>query len=74
VINGHFTWHDFYTELVRLTGSHSRIEHWRLEELPDKRFYAQPWRYSGQRLEQRLGFRPARRWQATLAEIVQTAG
>jgi nucleoside-diphosphate-sugar epimerase len=74
VITGHFTWHDFYAELIRLTGSHSRIEHRPLEELPDKRFYAQTWRYSGQRLEQRLGFRPSRRWQDTLAEIVRING
>jgi hypothetical protein len=73
VINGHFTWHDFYTELVRLTSSHSRIEHWRLDELPDNRFYAQTWDYSGQHIEQQLGFHPACRWQDTLAEIVPTA-
>jgi nucleoside-diphosphate-sugar epimerase len=70
VINGHFTWHDFYAELIRLTGSQSRIEHRELEALPDQRFYAQTWRYSGQRLEERLGFRPSRRWQDTLAQII----
>lgn len=74
VITGHFTWHDAYSELIRLTGSHSRIEHRPVEELPDQRFYAQTWRYSGQRLEQRLGLRSARHWQDTLAEIVRITG
>jgi nucleoside-diphosphate-sugar epimerase len=74
-ISGHFSWHEVYSELIRLTGSKSQIVHKDLdaiaaEELPRKNFYAQTWRYSGERLEQRLGFRPSRRWQDTLAEIV----
>jgi len=79
VISGHFTWHDLYVELIRLAGSTSRIEHKDLDaitadELPNKGFYAQTWRYSGQRLEQRLGFQPTYRWQDTLAEIVAAGG
>jgi len=75
VVNSHFTWHDLYAELIRLAGSTSRIEHKALDaitadELPNKGFYAQLWRYSGQRLKQRLGFQSAYRWQDTLAEIV----
>jgi len=75
VVNSHFTWHDLCAELIRLAGSSSRIEHKELDaitadELPNKVFYAQTWRYSGQRLKQRLGFQSAYRWQDTLAEIV----
>lgn len=75
VVNSHFTWHDLYAELIRLAGSTSRIEHKALDaitadELPNKGFYAHLWRYSGQRLKQRLGFQSAYRWQDTLAEIV----
>ncbi|HEY0733287.1 MAG TPA: NAD(P)-dependent oxidoreductase [Herpetosiphonaceae bacterium] len=75
VINEHFTWHDLYTHLIQLANSSSRIEHRDLAAisdtaLPNKQFYAQTWRYSGQRIEQQLGFQPSRRWQATLAEIV----
>lgn len=79
VINGHFSWHDAYAELIRLTGGHSRIQHKDLdaisdEDLPNKRLYAQTRRYRGQRLEGRLGFRPSRRWQDTLAQIVRMTG
>lgn len=75
VIDSHFTWHDFYSELIWLTGSGSHIQNRDLDaitddELPNKGFYAQTWRYSGERLKQRLGFRPSHRWQDTLAEIV----
>ena len=75
-IGGHFIWHDLYAELIRLTGSQSAIEHRRLDEVPEDDlpfaswFYAQTWRYSGERLRKRIGFQPARRWQETLAELV----
>jgi nucleoside-diphosphate-sugar epimerase len=74
-INSHFTWHEFFGELIHQTGSPSIVEHRLLEtidgdELPEKSFYAQTWRYSGEHLEKRLGFRHSRRWQDTLAEIV----
>jgi nucleoside-diphosphate-sugar epimerase len=75
-INGYFTWHDFCAELIRLTGSSSNLEHTDLDaiteqDLAHKDFFAQNWRYSGRRLEQRLGFRPRYRWQATLAQVVE---
>jgi len=41
-------------------------------DLPNKGFYDQTWRYSGERLQQRLGFRPSHCWQGTLAEVVET--
>jgi nucleoside-diphosphate-sugar epimerase len=74
-INSHFIWHDFYAEMIRLTGSASRIEHKELdaianEELPNKVFYAQTWRYSGERLKDRMGFHSSRRWSDTLAAII----
>jgi nucleoside-diphosphate-sugar epimerase len=74
-INSHFIWHDFYAEMIRLTGSASRIEHKELdaianEELPNKVFYAQTWRYSGDRLKDRMGFHSSRRWSDTLAAII----
>ena len=75
VINSHFSWHEFCTELIRLTGSSSRLEHKALdtiveEELRNKAFFAQNWRYSGQLLAQKLGFTPRYSWQDTLAQIV----
>ena len=75
IINDHFGWHELYTDLIRLAGSSSPIVHRDLaaigdDELPNKRFYAQSWRYSNQRIEQQLGFQATRQWQATLAEIV----
>jgi nucleoside-diphosphate-sugar epimerase len=77
-ITSHFLWHEVYAELIRLAGSSSVIEHKALdaiteEELPNKSFYAQTWHFSGEYLEQHLGFRPAHRWQDTLAEIVSSA-
>jgi nucleoside-diphosphate-sugar epimerase len=74
-ITSHFLWHEVYAELIRLARRSSAIEHKALdaiteEELPNKGFYAQTWRFSGERLEQHLGFQPTHRWQDTLAEIV----
>jgi nucleoside-diphosphate-sugar epimerase len=74
-INGYFTWHDFCAELIRLTHSHSTLEHKPLceisdEELPSRNFFAQKWRYSGDLLRQKLGFIPRYRWQETLAQAV----
>jgi nucleoside-diphosphate-sugar epimerase len=75
VVNSHFTWHDMYSELIRLTGSKSKIVHKSLaqitaQEMSHKQAYAQTWLFSGELVQQRLGFKPARRWQDTLAEIV----
>ena len=75
-INSYFTWHDFCIELIRMTGSSSQLEHKDLDaiaeqELSHKDFFAQNWRYSGQRLEQRLGFRPCYRWQDTLTKAIE---
>ena len=75
-INSYFTWHDFCVELIGLTESSSQIERKDLDvitaqELPSKLFFAQNWRYSGQRLERQLGFRPHYRWQDTLSKVVE---
>jgi nucleoside-diphosphate-sugar epimerase len=75
-VGGHFIWHELYAELIRLTGSQSAIEHRRLDKVPEgdlpfaSWFYAQTWRFSGERLRRRIGFQPARRWQDTVAELV----
>jgi nucleoside-diphosphate-sugar epimerase len=75
-INSHFIWHEVCVELKRRSGSDSQIMHKDYdaitnEENPRKDFFAQRWSYSGQRLQQRLGFRPRYQWQETLAEIVR---
>lgn len=75
-IGGHFIWHELYAELIRLTGSQSAIEHRPLDEIPEgalpfpRWFYAQTWRFSGERLRKRIGFHPARHWKETLADLV----
>ncbi|MBV9791402.1 MAG: NAD(P)-dependent oxidoreductase [Chloroflexi bacterium] len=75
IINDHFGWHELYTALIHLAGSSSPIVHRDLaaisdDELPNKLFYAQSWRYSNERIEQQLGFQAMHQWQTTLAEIV----
>jgi nucleoside-diphosphate-sugar epimerase len=69
-VNGHFIWHEFCAELIRLTGNRSTLVH----EPTGDSFFAQPWTYSGERLAQRLGFRPQYRWQDTLAAALVAAG
>jgi nucleoside-diphosphate-sugar epimerase len=75
-INRHFSLHDVCVELKRRSGSDSQIIHKDYDaitnaENPRKDFFAQRWSYSGQRLQQRLGFQPRYQWQETLAEIVR---
>jgi nucleoside-diphosphate-sugar epimerase len=69
-INSHFVWHEFCQELIRLTGSRSPLEH----SAAGDAFFAQPWTYSGERLTQRLGFRPRYRWQETLVAALAESG
>ncbi|MUG97193.1 NAD-dependent epimerase/dehydratase family protein [Scytonema sp. UIC 10036] len=70
VINDHFTWHDLCTELIHITGSRSAIRH----SNSGSSFFAQCWKYSGERLQQHLNFNPIYRWQDTLAEMVTLTG
>lgn len=75
VLAGHFTWHDLFSELIRLTGRSCRIIHKPLATLSDaerasRRFYSQSWRYDDHRLRAALGFQPSRTWQQTVAETL----
>ncbi|HKA86486.1 MAG TPA: NAD-dependent epimerase/dehydratase family protein [Haliangiales bacterium] len=74
-LTGHFTWHDLYVELIRLTGSRSEIVHRPLDaigddELPRKEKYAQTWRFSEARLARHLGPIPRRTFHATVRDTV----
>lgn len=69
-INSHFIWHEFCQELIHITGNRSSLEH----TAAGDGFFAQPWTYSGERLAQRLGFRPQYRWQETLAAALAEIG
>ncbi len=76
VVTGHFSWHDLYVELIRLTGSRSQLVHKPLDaigedELPNKHLYAQTWRFSEARLAAHLGTLPRRPFQVTVRD---TAG
>jgi nucleoside-diphosphate-sugar epimerase len=76
ILSDHFTWHDLVTQLIRLTGSDRQLVHKPLaditeEELPNKHFYAQKWRYSDQRIREALGYRPTYNWQTTVAEVIK---
>lgn len=68
-INNHFTWPEFFTELIRLTGSSSQIEYG--GTVPQ--FYSQKWRYTNERLNTHLNYEPSRTWQETLAEVIALA-
>jgi nucleoside-diphosphate-sugar epimerase len=75
VLTGHFTWHDLYVELIRLTGSRSELVHKPLDaiaddELPNKRLYAQTWRFSEARLARHLGTIPRRPFDVTVRDTV----
>ncbi|WP_394846257.1 NAD(P)-dependent oxidoreductase [Pendulispora brunnea] len=75
VLAGHFAWHDLHMELIALTGSRSRVVHKPLEEitdeeLPDKRLYAQTWRFGAERLERHLGTIPRRPFETTVGETI----
>ena len=78
VVTSHFVWHDLYAELIRLTGSKSRIVHKALEEitdeeLPSKATRAQTWRFSEARLAAHLGALPRRALDVTLRETLRAA-
>jgi len=73
---GHFVWHDLINQLIQLTGSGQLIIHKPLaditeDELPNKHFYARSWQYSNQKIQDGLGYLPARLWQATVAEVIK---
>jgi len=75
VLTGHFTWHDLYTAVIRLTGSPSELLHKPLAALsPDEQkalqIYAQTWRFSAEQLQQQLGFQPRYSLTETLAATV----
>lgn len=73
VLTGHFTWHDLYVELIRLTGRRSALVHKPLDEitddeLPRKQLYAQTWQFSEARLAAHLGAIPRRSFDVTLRD------
>lgn len=73
-VNGDFLWHDVFARLIELVGSQSQIIHKDLNDFPNEvreemMFLAQTWRYSGQRLKQKLGFHPSHLLYNTLDEI-----
>jgi len=75
VLTGHFTWHDLYVELIRLTGSRSELVHKPLDaitddELPSKHLYAQMWRFSEARLAHHLGTIPRRSFEVTVRDTI----
>ena len=75
VLSGHFTWHDLYAALIRLTGSRSEIVHKPLDaitddELPKKHLYAQTWQFSEARLAAHLGAIPRLPLETTLRDTV----
>jgi nucleoside-diphosphate-sugar epimerase len=79
VLTGHFTWHDLYVALIRLTGSRSTLVHKPLEaitedELPRKWLYAQRWQFSEARLARHLGTIPRRSFDATVRDTVLDRG
>lgn len=78
VLTGHFTWHELYGELIRLTGSRSELVHKPLDsitedELPSKHLYAQRWRFSEARLATQLGEIPRRSLTVTLRDTVMAS-
>ena len=75
VLAGHFVWHDLFAEIIRLTGSPCRLVHKPLTEMSDeervgRRFYAQSWHYDDRLVRDKLGFRPSKNWQQTVAETM----
>jgi nucleoside-diphosphate-sugar epimerase len=79
VLTGHFTWHDLYAEVIRLTGSTSAIMHKPLvaltgDEQKALQVYAQTWRFSNEQLQQQLGFQPRYSLAETLAAVVAQNG
>lgn len=75
VLTGHFTWHDLFTEVIRLTGSPSTLSHQALASLTEEeqktlQIYAQRWRFSNARLLQQLDFQPRYSLAETLAALV----
>ncbi|MEO1348004.1 MAG: NAD-dependent epimerase/dehydratase family protein [Cyanobacteria bacterium J06635_15] len=61
-LSGHFSWHELFIHLIQLTNSQSKIIHKPQPEITDEpfgsAFYAQPWRFSNERLAQHLTYKP----------------
>ena len=75
VLSGHYSWHDLYAELIRLTGSPSSIIHRPLdeiteEELPDKSSYARTWLFDDTLLVRKLGYVPRYSFHQSLHDLV----
>ena len=75
VLTGHFTWHDLFTEVIRLTGSLSTLTHKALATLTEEeqkalQSYAQRWRFSNERLLQTFGYQPRYSFAETVAALV----
>ena len=75
VLGGHFVWHDFYTKLIRLSGSRSQIVHKQLADMTDEEraaqeVYAQTWRFDDSKLRQRLNFKARYSLEQTMVDIL----
>lgn len=77
-LSGHFSWHELYTHLVRLTNRRSEIIHKPLSEIEDgifgHQFFAQPWRFNNERLTQDLAYKPNFSLEQTLQDTIASAG
>ena len=75
VLSGHYSWHDLYAELIRLTASPSTIIHRPLaeiteEELPDKSSYARTWLFDDTLLVRKLAYVPRYSFHQSLHDLV----
>lgn len=76
VLSDHFIWHDFYAELINLTGSSSEIVHTPLTEMDEDRRKSvetmiQSWHFDNDKLRQVLGFEPQYALTQTLSDTVR---
>ena len=74
VLAGHMVWHDFYAELIRLSGSSSQLIHKPQAEMSDEEkeattVYAQSWLFDDTTLRQSLGYSPQFTLDQTLADM-----
>ena len=76
-LSGHFSWHELYTHLVRLTNRQSEIVHQPLSEIENglfsHQFFAQAWRFSNERLTQDLAYKPSFSLEQTLRDAIESA-
>ena len=61
VLTSHYSWHDLYAELIRLTE----------EELPDKRSYARTWLLDDTLLVRTLAYVPRYAFHQSLHDLVR---